>query len=99
MSHTSSFGSAKAVYECAGEIYHLDRARTEYGDEAVLASLARRYRQAEQLSVADAAIRAGRFLNDMDDLKQHRFDFHGMREELAEAKRGGEMPAGGILAL
>ena len=44
-------------------------------------------RKKEQLSPADAYIRAGKFINDVDAMKAGEFDFQAVRFELAKRSK------------
>ena len=84
---TNAARAAQAVYECGGEIYHLEFLRLEKGDEAAIDHLVGHYKQVEGLSAADAHIRAGHFIKDIDALKHGNFGFKAERERIAETER------------
>ncbi|MCC2961594.1 hypothetical protein LK540_14280 [Massilia sp. IC2-278] len=84
---TNAARAANAVYECGGEIYHLEALRLEKGDKFVVNHLAGHYQEKEGLSVSDSHIRAGRFINDVDALKVGSFDFKHVRERIAESAK------------
>lgn len=84
---TNAARAANTVYECGGEIYHLEALRLEQGDERVVNHLASHYKQKEGLSVPDAHIRAGQFINDIDALKRCDFGFKAVRERMTKSAR------------
>jgi hypothetical protein len=84
---TNAVRAANTVYECGGEIYHLEALRLEKGDKYVLNHLAGHYEEKDGLSVPDSHIRAGQFINDIDALKAGGFDFKGVRERIAESDK------------
>lgn len=71
--------AARAVVTYGKEIYHFECLRNEVGDDQVIDHLRNHYKREEGLSSADASIRAGKFINEMDKLKSGKFDFKGMR--------------------
>lgn len=71
--------AAKSVVTYGKEIYHFECLRNEVGDDQVIDHLRTHYKREEGLSSADASIRAGQFIKDMDNLKSGGFDFKGMR--------------------
>ena len=76
--------ASKVVVECGGELYHLECARREHGDDNVIDELRAFYKREEKLSPPDASIRAGQLIKDIDRLKNKQFDFKGMRDRLDE---------------
>jgi len=82
----NSVKASQVVINCGGEIYHLECARREYGDEAVLDYLRTFYQNIEKLSSANASIHAGQFLNDIDRLKTNSFGFKQMRNDIEIVK-------------
>jgi hypothetical protein len=82
---TTSAAGARAVYDAGGEIYHLECMRLEKGDDAVIAESANHFKQKDKLKPADAHIRAGQFMNDVDALKAGEFGFKAVREKLASS--------------
>lgn len=79
--------AAHVVVECGPELYHLECHRRENGDISTIVYLTEHYRRKESLSPADAAIRAGNFLNDVDALKTGAFGFKQARSEVAKKTR------------
>ncbi|MGF6639966.1 hypothetical protein [Paraburkholderia sp. MM6662-R1] len=79
--------AAHVVVECGPELYHMECYRREKGDIGAIVYLTRHYRRKESLSPADAAIRAGNFLNDVDALKTGAFGFKQARSEAAKKTR------------
>jgi hypothetical protein len=84
---TNAVQAANAIYQCGGEIYHLEILRLEKGDGPAVTQLATHYQQSEGLSVPDAHIRAGRFINDIDALKRGDFGFKSVRARIAASAR------------
>lgn len=72
--------TAQIVYDCGHELYHLECLRREQGDDGAIDKLRVHYQREDQLSPADAAIRAGQFIKDVDALKQRKFNFAEMRK-------------------
>lgn len=90
---TTSAKAAKAVYDVGSEIYHLEAMRLENGDDKVIIKLADQYKKKEHLSPADAHIRAGKFIKDVDAMKAGEFGFQAVRDELAKrSKEPGDRP-------
>ncbi len=75
---------SQVVVKCGGELYHLEKARLDYGDDKVINELKDHFTKSENLSPADSSIRAGKFLNDIDSLKTGGFGFKEMREVMKE---------------
>lgn len=71
--------AAKSVVTYGKEIYHFECLRNEVGDDQVIDNLRNHYKSTEGLSSADASIRAGQFIKDMDKLKAGEFGFKDMR--------------------
>ncbi len=80
---TSAMAS-KIVYDCGGDLYHLEFSRIEHGDDKVIDKLREKFKERDGLSPGDAAIRAGQFINDIDTLRVGGFGFKEMREQLDE---------------
>lgn len=79
---TNAVKASGVVYECGGELYHLECLRLEHGDDEALKRLQDFYKREENLSPADASIRAGQFINDIDRLKTSGFGFQQLRSEI-----------------
>lgn len=74
--------SSHDIYRAGGEIYHLQCARREHGDELVLGRLAAILRTLEGLSASESYIRAGQYFKDVDKTIDHGFGFKKIRAAL-----------------
>jgi hypothetical protein len=79
---TNAVKASGVVYDCGGELYHLECLRLEHGDDETLKHLRVFYKFEENLSPADASIRAGQFINDIERLKSNRFGFQQLRADI-----------------
>ncbi|MCU7648586.1 hypothetical protein [Pseudomonas piscis] len=77
-----SLKASATVYDAGTELYYLSYSRQKYGDEAVLNLLRQGFGKREELGPADACIRAGQFLKDIDRLEAREFHFEEMRDTL-----------------
>lgn len=77
-----SLAASATVYDAGLELYYLSYSRQKHGDEAVLNHLRQDFGKREELSPADACIRAGQFLKDIDRLAAREFHFEAMRDTL-----------------
>lgn len=77
-----SLKASATVYDAGPELYYLSYSRQKHGDEAVLNQLRQDFGKREGLSPADASIRAGQFLKDIDRLAAREFHFEAMRDTL-----------------
>lgn len=86
--------ASMVVVDCGRDLYHLECARREFGDDKVLDCLRGFYRREEGLSAADASIRAGYFFKDIDRLKVRGFGFKEIRLKLEQEKRAEQVERG-----
>ncbi len=79
---TNAAKASGVVYDCGGELYHLECLRLEHGDDEALKQLQDFYKREENLSPANASIRVGQFINDIDRLKTNGFGFQQFRSDI-----------------
>ncbi|MEY8198568.1 MAG: hypothetical protein RPS47_04950 [Colwellia sp.] len=79
---------ARVVVACGTELYHLEKARFEFGDRQVINKLADQISQRESITIVDAFGLSSRLLSDVDKLKNNEFQFKEMRNDLAASRKG-----------
>ena len=74
--------NSRAIYAAGREIYHLQCARDEFGDRAVVNKLADRFHVLGDMNDLEAMARAVHLLEGVDRLIGREFDFKSMRHQL-----------------
>jgi hypothetical protein len=72
------------VVKAGPELYHMECFRRDYGDDKTILHLSKHYQREDGMKPADAAIRAGHFLNDVEKLKEGAFKFKEARSSAAQ---------------